>query len=80
MLGPLADAERQRIRKEFEKGTSARETLRALCALADQNIQQVFGEILRIQKVAPDRGTSEAARQGLCILALGGCGREKPFP
>jgi [protein-PII] uridylyltransferase len=71
VLGPQADAERQRIRQQFEAGTSARETLRALCALADRNIQQVFGELLRVHDGAP---------QGLCLLALGGYGRRMLFP
>jgi [protein-PII] uridylyltransferase len=71
VLGPQADAERQRIRQQFEVGTSARETLRALCELADRNIQQVFGELLRVQ---------DGATQGLCLLALGGYGRRMLFP
>ncbi len=48
VLGPQAEAERQRIRQQFEVGTSARETLRALCELADHNVQQIFGELLRV--------------------------------
>jgi [protein-PII] uridylyltransferase len=71
VLGPQADAERQRIRQQFEGGTSARETLRALCELADRNIQQVFGELLRVHDGAP---------QVLCLLALGGYGRRMLFP
>jgi [protein-PII] uridylyltransferase len=71
VLGPQAEAERQRIRQQFEGGTSARETLRALCELADRNIQQVFGELLRVHDGAP---------QGLCLLALGGYGRRMLFP
>jgi [protein-PII] uridylyltransferase len=71
VLGPQAEAERQRIRQQFEVGTSARETLRALCELADRNIQQVFGELLRVH---------DGAQQGLCLLALGGYGRRMLFP
>ena len=71
VLGPQADAERQRIRKEFEAGTSARETLQALCEQADRNIQQVFEEVLRIH---------QRDSQGLCVLALGGYGRRMLFP
>ena len=71
VLGPQAEAERQRIRQQFEAGTSARETLRALCELADRNIQQVFGELLRVH---------DGATQGLCLLALGGYGRRMLFP
>src|SRR2546427_6065190 len=71
VLGPQADAERQRIRQQFEGGTSARETLKALCELADGNVRQIFGEVLRVHG-------HEA--QGLCLLALGGYGRQMLFP
>ena len=71
VLGPQADAERQRIRQQFETGTSVRETLRALCELADRNVQQIFGEVLRVHNREP---------QGLCLLALGGYGRRMLFP
>jgi [protein-PII] uridylyltransferase len=71
VLGPQANAERQRIRQQFETGTGARETLRALCELADRNVQQIFGEVLRVHSREP---------QGLCLLALGGYGRRMLFP
>ncbi|PYU66661.1 MAG: hypothetical protein DMG49_21380 [Acidobacteria bacterium] len=71
VLGPQADAERQRIRQQFETGTSARETLRAQCELADHNVQQIFDEVLRVHNREP---------QGLCLLALGGYGRRMLFP
>src|SRR5712664_3471441 len=71
VLGPQAEAERQRIRQQFEAGTSARETLRALCELADRNVQRVFGELLHVHESAP---------QGLALLALGGYGRQMLFP
>jgi [protein-PII] uridylyltransferase len=71
VLGPQAEAERQRIRQQFETGVGARETLRALCELADGNIQQIFGEVLRVHN---------APAQGLCLLALGGYGRKLLFP
>src|SRR5437016_7346830 len=71
VLGSQADTERQRIRQQFETGTSARETLRALCELADRNVQQIFDEVLRVQSREP---------QGLCLLALGGYGRRMLFP
>src|SRR5260370_29244450 len=71
VLGPQADAERQRIRQQFESATSARETLRALCELADRNVQQIFDEVLRVHNRDP---------QGLCLLALGGYGRKMLFP
>ena len=71
VLGPQADDERQRIRTQFEAGVGARETVAALCQLADSNIRQVFGEVLRIHNTPSD---------GLCLLALGGYGRRLLFP
>jgi len=71
VLGPQADAERQRIRQQFEAGTSARETLRALCELADRNVQQIFSEVQQVHG---------RESQGLCLLALGGYGRRMLFP
>jgi [protein-PII] uridylyltransferase len=71
VLGPQADDERHRIREQFEAGVGARETLRALCELADNNIRQVFGEVLRVHN---------APASGLCLLALGGYGRKLLFP
>src|SRR6266852_2795854 len=71
VLGPQADDERQRIRQQFDAGVSARETVRALCDLADNNIRRVFGEVVRLH------GTSPA---GFCLLALGGYGRKLLFP
>jgi len=71
VLGPQADDERQRIRQQFEAGVSARETVRALCELADKNIRQVFGEVLRVH---------DTSWSGLCLVALGGYGRRLLFP
>src|SRR5256714_13930787 len=71
VLGPQAEDERKRIRQQFETGVSARETLHALCELADNNIRQVFGEVLRVHS---------APSEGLCLLALGGYGRRLLFP
>ena len=70
-LGPEADDERQRIREKFEAGAGARETLAALCQLADRNIQRIFDEVLR------GHGNDT---QGLSLLALGGFGRRWLFP
>src|SRR6202171_5865517 len=70
-LGSEADDERQRIREKFEGGAGARETLAALCELADRNIQHIFGEVLR------GHGNDT---QGLSLLALGGFGRRLLFP
>src|SRR6202451_3333022 len=71
VLGPQADDARQRIRQQFEAGVSARETVRALCELADSNIRQVFGEVLRVHSMPSS---------GLCLVALGGYGRRLLFP
>src|SRR5467141_297444 len=71
VLSPQAEAERQRIRQQFEAGASARETLRALCELADRNVKRVFGELLHVHESVP---------QGLALLALGGYGRRMLFP
>ncbi len=71
VLGPQADDERQRIRQQFDAGVSARETVHALCNLADTNIRKVFGEVLRVHS---------APTAGFCLLALGGYGRKLLFP
>jgi [protein-PII] uridylyltransferase len=71
VLGPQADDARQRIRQQFEAGVSARETVRALCDLADSNIRQVFGDVLRVH---------DTPWAGLCLVALGGYGRRLLFP
>jgi [protein-PII] uridylyltransferase len=71
VLGPQAEDERQRIRRQFEAGGSARETLLALCDLADRTAQQIFGEVLRVHAAQP---------QGLSLVALGGYGRRLLFP
>ncbi|MGB7849092.1 MAG: [protein-PII] uridylyltransferase [Candidatus Acidiferrum sp.] len=71
VLGPQCDAHRERIRKLFESGASAQETLRQLCELADGTIRKVFGELQSVR---------DGANLGLCLLALGGYGREVLFP
>src|SRR5712672_3708883 len=71
VLGPQADDERQRIREQFEAGAGARATLRSLCDLADNNIRQIFGEVLRVHNTPAS---------GLSLLALGGYGRKLLFP
>jgi len=65
------EAERLRIRTQFEAGAGTRDTLRALCELADQTVRSVFEEALQRRKLAP---------QGMCLLALGGYGRKMLFP
>lgn len=71
LLGPQCEARRERIRKLFESGASAHDTLHELCELADDTIRKVFAELLLA------RNTTS---QGLCLLALGGYGRELLFP
>jgi [protein-PII] uridylyltransferase len=70
-LGPHCETQRERIRKLFGNGASAQDTLRQLCELADEVIQRVFAELLRV---------GNSSGQGLCLLALGGYGREMLFP
>jgi [protein-PII] uridylyltransferase len=71
VLGPQCEAQRERIRKLFESGASAQETLRQLCELADDTIRKIFGELQNVR---------EGEGQGLALLALGGYGREVLFP
>lgn len=71
VLGPQAESERQRIRRQFETGASARETVTAICDLADRHVRQVFAETLRV------RG---GEGEGLCLISLGGYGRQLLFP
>src|SRR5215469_15368578 len=71
VLAPQAESERQRIRHLFQTGAGARTTVRALCELADWNVQQVFTEMLRVHGSNPE---------GLSLLALGGYGRCLLFP
>src|ERR1700746_686647 len=69
-LGPQCEAQRERIRKLFESGAGARETLRPVCELVDGTIKKFFGELLRVHSTPP---------QGMSLLALGGYGREMLF-
>jgi len=71
VLGPHCEAQRERIRKLFENGASAQETLRQLCELADETIRKIFGELQNVK---------DAGNQGLALLGLGGYGREVLFP
>jgi [protein-PII] uridylyltransferase len=71
VLAPQCEAQRERIRKLFESGASAQETLRQLCELADSTIKKVFGELQSVR---------DGGSQGLALLALGGYGREVLFP
>ena len=70
-LGPEADDERQRIREQFEAGVGAKQTLRALCELADRNIQRVLADVLQ---------SHNGDTSGLSLVALGGYGRRLLFP
>jgi [protein-PII] uridylyltransferase len=71
VLGAQVESERQRIRQQFETGTSARDTVSAICELADRHVRQVFADALRV------RGEDA---EGLCLIALGGYGRQLLFP
>jgi [protein-PII] uridylyltransferase len=70
-LVPQVEAERQRIRAKFDAGAPAKETLHALCELADSMIQQIFGDVMKVHDSPAD---------GLALLALGGYGRRMLFP
>ena len=50
VLGPQCEAQRERIRKLFDSGATAQDTLRQLCELADESIQKVFAELLRVRR------------------------------
>ena len=71
VLGSQCEDERARIRKGFESGASAKETLHALCELADRSIQQVFKDVLKLR---------DSGAEGFSLLALGGYGRRMLFP
>ena len=71
ILVPQVEAERQRIHVQFDSGATAKETLRQLCELADNTIQQIFADVLKVH---------ESPREGLALLALGGYGRRMLFP
>jgi [protein-PII] uridylyltransferase len=71
VLGPQSEDERRRIRQQFEAGGSVRDTLHALCELADRTARQIFGEVLRVHNAEP---------LGLSLVALGGYGRRLLFP
>ena len=71
ILAPQVEAERQRIHARFDAGAPAKETLRALCELADTTMRQIFSDVMKIHET-PD--------EGLALLALGGYGRRMLFP
>src|SRR5215467_2181251 len=71
VLVPQVEAERQRIRGQFDAGASAKEALRQLCELADGTIHQTFGDMMKVH---------DTPEEGLSLLALGGYGRQMLFP
>src|SRR5262245_20258948 len=71
ILVPQVEAERRRIRAQFDAGASAKQTLQQLCELADSTIQRTFGDMMRVH---------ETPEEGLSLLALGGYGRQMLFP
>ena len=70
-LVPQVEAERKRIRAQFDTGAAAKETLRQLCELADKTIHQTFADMMRVH---------DTPEEGLSLLALGGYGRQMLFP
>jgi len=71
ILAPQVEAERQQIHARFDAGAPAKDTLHALCELADTTIRQIFSDVMKIHET-PD--------VGLALLALGGYGRRMLFP
>src|SRR5262249_5400606 len=71
VLASRCEEERSRIRREFERGITAKKTLHALCDLADRSLQQVFKDVLKLH---------DSGAEGLSLLALGGYGRRMVFP
>ena len=71
IVAPQVEAERQQIRAKFDAGASAKQTLHALCELADQIIRQIFGDVMKVH---------DTPNEGLALLALGGYGRKMLFP
>jgi [protein-PII] uridylyltransferase len=71
VVAPQVAAERQQIRAKFDAGASAKETLHALCELADNIIQQIFADVMKVH---------DTPNEGLALLALGGYGRRMLFP
>jgi len=71
VLAPQVAAERQRIHAQFDAGATAKDTVHALCELADRTIGEIFGGVMKIH---------ESPGQGLALLALGGYGRRMLFP
>src|SRR4030095_10856151 len=69
-LAPQAEAERPRISAKFDSGAAAKVTLHALCELADNAVQLIFGDVMKVHETPND---------GLALLALGGYGRGKVF-
>ena len=71
ILVPQVEAERRRIRAQFDAGASAKQTLQQLCELADSTIHGTFGDMMRVH---------DTPQEGLSLLALGGYGRQMLFP
>src|SRR5215813_6769044 len=70
ILVPQVEAERRRIRAQFDAGASAKQTLQQLCELADGTIHRTFGDMMRVH---------DTPQEGLSLLALGGYGRQMLF-
>src|SRR5258708_8405174 len=71
IVAPQVEAERQRIRAEFDARASAKETLHALCELADQIIQQIFADFMKVH---------DTPHQALALLPLHAHPRRLLFP
>ena len=71
VLAPEIETERTRIHAQFDAGATAKETLRALCELADRTIHHTYAAMIKVH---------ETPKEGLALLALGGYGRQMLFP
>jgi [protein-PII] uridylyltransferase len=65
------EAERHKIQQAFLDGTSVHATLRALCEMAERNIQEGLQAASHAHNLEPE---------GLAVLAIGGFGRRILFP
>ena len=64
VLAPQIEAERQRIRAQFDGGATAKQTLRALCEVADNTIQQIFAAVMKVHE-SPEDGLALAPRRSV---------------
>ena len=74
VLAPQIEAERQRIRAQFDGGATAKQTLRALCEVADDTIQQIFSAVMKVHE-SPEEGLALLRAAGLTGFVIEDSGR-----